>query len=79
MKVVLDLKTCKKCPYVKDVITRNSGHAVDYHCSFKERNSILVTGYSDNAFIRSLPKVMGYVESKSDEKPIPDWCPIKLD
>lgn len=70
--IAVQIETCAKCPYVQTVGTIGAGFADDYHCGYGAGN------YLSEDEKRALPKVMHYVETSRDEKPVPDWCPIKL-
>lgn len=65
----LKLKHCADgCPHCKSFPTPRSGFAYDFHCD-------LVKDPTDDSGIKM---VMGYVEYKSDYRPVPDWCPLRL-
>lgn len=65
MEIVLEIKTCKGCPYLKEErhYTADSFEiAIDWFCG-KENNK----------------KIAGYVEwLEEDDIKIPDWCPLIL-
>ena len=64
-KIVLDIKSCKKCPHFNEerMYTSDSFElAFDWFCK-----------KADNR------KIQGYVEWHEERKiKIPDWCPILL-
>jgi len=67
-KIVLELEKCSDgCPHCRISRTKNAGCAADYHCELKK---------DDDGNIKM---IMGYVEYSGDYKPIPDWCPLRLD
>ena len=71
--IKFEIETCRECPFCKDIYTVGAGRADDYHCCHGKKR------YVSDTVLRSYPKIMHYVEYSSDEKPVPDWCPIRTD
>jgi hypothetical protein len=66
MKIILDIKTCKECPFFEQerMYTADSfEEPFDWFC--KKMNN---------------RKIRGYVEwHEEKDVPIPDWCPVKVE
>lgn len=64
-KIVLDIKSCKECPFFKTTTYRTEDsweRAENWHC-----------GKSNDK------KIAGYVEWHEEKGiKVPDWCPISL-
>lgn len=61
--VKYELASCRDCPMVESKPTPRAGYGA--YDYFCTAN--------DNV------KVMGYVEWQKDEKPVPEWCPYRLE
>lgn len=62
MRVFLDVKTCKECPFIRHERTEGAGYALDYTCAFYHKPRMIA----------------GYVEYSSEfPTQIPSWCPFR--
>ena len=65
-KIVLEIKTCKECPFFKSTPYRTEDsweRAENWHC--KKSNDRKIAGYVE------------WHEEKSIK--VPDWCPISIE
>lgn len=60
--IQLKIRCCDECPKVDSEHTSGTGFGVDYYCTLISPKKL----------------VMGYIEWDREKKPIPDWCPLKV-